>query len=89
MASLPNQANPIIDYWVSSPDSLTFPDGQTNAKRKWKATLMYASPWEVEETNLTIDRKLRLTDMLTLLIEQLSVNQPDDMEIIDCGFKIW
>lgn len=87
--TMPNSVdNPIVEYWSSRTEPVSFPDNQYDVKRKWKACLLYLADNDIVSTvELLPDRKILLSEMLAILQEQLPVQDPG--HTVDCGFKIW
>ncbi len=83
-----NARKPLIDYWVSDERGLGIPTGQSDVKRRWKGSVMLMDgQGVVSEYDLLPQSKLRLTEMLDIIMQKMHLLSSGDTA--DCGFKIW
>ena len=66
------------------------PVEQHDAKRRWHFELMYLDhSGVVHVCELKSSSKIKLSNLLDVIREQLLLHVPDGVDVVDCGFKIY
>ncbi|MBR9910591.1 MAG: hypothetical protein GYB33_09600 [Gammaproteobacteria bacterium] len=64
----------LLEYWTSNEAPLCLPPGQGDVRRKWRGAILLVDDQGVcSEFALKVDRKVRLSDFIGIVSNQLTV----------------